>query len=341
MQETQNDANDVTPTSTAGDNYWGYMTLELLLRRIAAMRPIKAPGGPTREFKAMVKAFHDAGIKVYIDVVYNHTGEGGAWNSNDKTIYNLYLVPRPGQPNLLRLTSDLQFSWDNTGVGGNYNTYNPMAQNLIVNSLRILARHAGSGRVPFRPGSGAGQHMPARLLQLRQDGSEQRDSTASCANLSPRPAAGGDGRGSDCRTVGDRRQLLPGRQLPRRLVGMERHLPRQFAPGTEQAGSRLSSRASWPRASRARPICIGDNGRAPWNSVNFMVAHDGFTLKDLYSCNGKNNNQAWPFGPSDGGDHNNNSWDQGGDAADQRRAARNGLAFLMLIRRNADDDGRR
>jgi glycogen operon protein len=61
-----------------------------------------------------------------------------------------------------------------------------------------------------------------------------------------------------------------------------------------------------------------------------MVAHDGFTLKDLYSCNSPNNSQPWPFGPSDGGSTSNNSWDQGGAPADQRRAARTGLAFLML-----------
>jgi glycogen operon protein len=61
-----------------------------------------------------------------------------------------------------------------------------------------------------------------------------------------------------------------------------------------------------------------------------MVAHDGFTLADLYSCNGKNNNQPWPYGPSDGGSDDNDSWDQGGDAAAQRKAARNGFAFLAL-----------
>lgn len=61
-----------------------------------------------------------------------------------------------------------------------------------------------------------------------------------------------------------------------------------------------------------------------------MVAHDGFTLKDLYSCNTKSNLQAWPYGPSDGGDDNNNSWDQGAVAQDQRKAARNGMAFMML-----------
>jgi hypothetical protein len=73
-----------------------------------------------------------------------------------------------------------------------------------------------------------------------------------------------------------------------------------------------------------------DDGRKPWSSINFLVAHDGFTLKDLYGCNAKNNAQPWPLGPSDGGEDNNNSWDQGGVAADQRRAARNGFASLML-----------
>jgi isoamylase len=58
--------------------------------------------------------------------------------------------------------------------------------------------------------------------------------------------------------------------------------------------------------------------------------HDGFTLADLYSCNGPNNNQPWPYGPSDGGSATNYSWDQGGAAADQRAAARVGFAFMML-----------
>ena len=72
------------------------------------------------------------------------------------------------------------------------------------------------------------------------------------------------------------------------------------------------------------------SGRAPWNSTNFIDVHDGMTLKDVYSCNGSNNGQAWPWGPSDGGTSTNYSWDQGGNAFDQRRAARTGMAFEML-----------
>ena len=46
----------------------------------------------------------------------------------------------------------------------------------------------------------------------------------------------------------------------------------------------------------------GDDGRKPWHSINFMVAHDGFSLRDLYAYNSKVNNQPWPYGPSDGGE---------------------------------------
>ena len=73
-----------------------------------------------------------------------------------------------------------------------------------------------------------------------------------------------------------------------------------------------------------------DDGRKPWHSVNFIVAHDGFTLRDLYAYNGKQNGQPWPKGPSDGGTDDNLSWDQGGDKTLQRQAVRNGLAVMLL-----------
>ncbi|HLL22916.1 MAG TPA: alpha-amylase family glycosyl hydrolase, partial [Kofleriaceae bacterium] len=75
IQETPNDRNDVDPTSANGDNFWGYSTLAYFApdRRYACDR---SPGGPTRELRAMVRAFHERGIKVYVDVVYNHTSEG-------------------------------------------------------------------------------------------------------------------------------------------------------------------------------------------------------------------------------------------------------------------------
>jgi len=84
VQETQNDDN----TDTRPENYWGYATLNYFAPdRHSAFD--KSAGGPTKEFQAMVKAFHDAGMKVFIDVVYNHTEEGYAYDPRDPRTYNL------------------------------------------------------------------------------------------------------------------------------------------------------------------------------------------------------------------------------------------------------------
>jgi isoamylase len=105
----------------------------------------------------MVRAFHDAGIKVFVDVVYNHTGEGGAWGSDPST-YNVMSFRGLDNPTYYSLTADKQYSWDNTGVGGNYNTKNPVAQDLIVDSLAYW-RDARRRRLPLRPRVGARQHV--------------------------------------------------------------------------------------------------------------------------------------------------------------------------------------
>src|SRR5580704_8910298 len=191
VQETQNDANDVVPDSTAGVNYWGYSTLNYFApdRRYASDR---SAGGPTREFKAMVKAFHDAGIKVFIDVVYNHTGEGGAWNPTDTTVYNLYSFRGLDNPTYYSLTADMQSSWDNTGVGGNFNTYNPIAQNLIIDSLAYWRDTMGVDGFRF--------DLASVLGNTCQDGCFNFDKldpnnalNRIVRELGPRPAAGGAG----------------------------------------------------------------------------------------------------------------------------------------------------
>ena len=74
-----------------------------------------------------------------------------------------------------------------------------------------------------------------------------------------------------------------------------------------------------------------DNG-GPQKSINFIVAHDGFNLADLVSYQTKDNNQPYPFGPSDGGSDDNMSWDSGGDPALRRQRLRNLWAILMLSR---------
>jgi isoamylase len=327
VQETDNDAND-NMASTSGDNYWGYMTLNYFApdRRYSSD---KSAGGPTREFKEMVKAFHDNGIKVFTDVVYNHTGEGGAWNGSDSSTFNLLSWRGLDNPTYYSLTADRQFNWDNTGVGGNYNTFNLVAQDLIIHSLAYWKDTLGVDGFRFDLASVLGntcQHGCFNYDKMNSGTALNRI----MRDLEPRPAAGGAGTdfiaepwaiGGNSYQVGG----FPGTwaewngiyrdtlRKDQNKLGVENITPGQLA--TRFAGS---------------SDLYEDDGRKPYHSINFMVAHDGFTLKDLYSCNEKNNNQPWPYGPSDGGEDHNQSWDQGGIAADQRKAARNGFAFLML-----------
>jgi isoamylase len=328
VQETQNDTNDLDPNSDSGDNYWGYMTLNYFApdRRFAFD---KSAGGPTREFKEMVKAFHDQGIKVLIDVVYNHTGEGGAWSSTDKTTYNLLGMRGLDNPTYYSLTSDQQNSWDNTGVGGNYNTRNLVAQNLIVDSLAYWRNTLGVDGYRFDLASVLGNTCEHGCFNFdKMDAGNALNRIV--AELPPRPAAGGSGTDliAEPWAIGGNSYQVGG--FPSGWAewnGMYRDTVRQ---AQNKIGSAVVTPGQLATRFAGSSDLYGDDGRKPWHSVNFITAHDGFTLKDLYGCNGKNNNQAWPFGPSDGGDDNNNSWDQGGIAADQRKAARNGMALMLV-----------
>lgn len=328
VQETQNDTNDSDPNSNSGDNYWGYMTLNYFApdRRYAYD---KTPGGPTREFKEMVKAFHDNGIKVLVDVVYNHTGEGGAWSSADKTTYNITSWRGLDNPTYYSLTADMQNSWDNTGVGGNYNTRNPVAQNLIVDSLAYWRDKLGVDGYRFDLASVLGNSCQHGCFNF--DKMDAGNALNRIVNeLPPRPAAGGGGVDliSEPWAIGGNSYQVGG--FPSGWAewnGGYRDVVRQ---AQNKLGSAPVTTGQLATRFAGSSDLYGDDGRKPWHSINFITAHDGFTLKDLYSCNGKNNNQAWPWGPSDGGEDNNNSWDQGGIAADQRKAARNGMALLML-----------
>jgi len=328
VQETQNDTNDADPNSDSGDNYWGYMTLNYFApdRRYAYD---KSAGGPTREFKSMVKAFHDQGIKVLIDVVYNHTGEGGPWSSSDKTTYNLYGMRGLDNPTYYSLTSDYQNSWDNTGTGGNYNTRNPIAQNLIVDSLAYWRDTLGVDGYRFDLASVLGntcQHGCYNFDKTDTGNALNRILT----ELPPRSVNGGSGVDliAEPWAIGGNSYQVGGFPVGwAEWNGMYRDAVRQ---AQNKLGSVTVTTGTLATRFSGSSDLYGDDGRAPWNSVNFLVAHDGFTLKDLYSCNGKNNSQAWPYGPSDGGEDNNNSWDQGGVATAQRQAARNGFALMML-----------
>ncbi|WP_208543204.1 glycogen debranching protein [Marilutibacter alkalisoli] len=329
LQETQNDQNDIDPNSADGDNYWGYMTLNWFApdRRYSSD---KSPGGPTREFKAMVKAFHDAGIKVYVDVVYNHTGEGGPWSGSDgHTVYNLLSWRGLDNPTYYSLTSDYQYPWDNTGVGGNYNTRNAVAQDLIVDSLAYWRDELGVDGFRFDLASVLGNTCEHGCFNF--DKMDSGNALNRIANeLSPRPDNGGSGIDliAEPWAVGGNSYQVGG--FPWKWAEWNGIYRDQIRKKQNMLGMETITTGTLATRFAGSSDLYGDDGRKPWHSVNFLVAHDGFTLNDLYVYNQKQNNQPWPYGPSDGGEDHNHSWDQGGVAAEQRKAARTGLALLML-----------
>ncbi len=329
VQETQNDTNDVDPNSTTGDNYWGYMTLNYFApdRRYAAD---KTPGGPTKEWQAMVKAFHDAGIKVYIDVVYNHSGEGGAWGGTDgKTVYNLMSWRGLDNPTYYSLTNDFQYSWDNTGVGGNYNTRNGIAQNLIIDSLAYWRDQLGVDGFRFDLASVLGNTCQHGCFNFDKMDS-QNALNRIVQELPPRPAAGGAGLDliAEPWAIGGNSYQVGG--FPSGWAEWNGIYRDQIRTKQNQLGVTAITPGQLATRVAGSSDLYADDGRKPWHSVNFVVAHDGFTLKDLYSYNSKQNNQPWPYGPSDGGEDSNHSWDQAGIALDQRKAARTGMALMAL-----------
>jgi len=328
VQETQNDANGLDPSSPDGDNYWGYSTLNYFApdRRYSSD---KSPGGPTREFETMVKAFHDQGIKVFIDVVYNHTGEGYAYGTDPRT-YNLMSWRGLDNQTYYVLTNDEQFSYDNTGVGGDYNTDNPVAQDLIVDSLAWWRDQLGVDGFRFDLGAVLGNTCQRGCFNFDKT-SPQTALNRIARDLSPRPATGGAGVdliGEPWAASGDGAYELG--NFPSGWSEWNGKFRDDVRTSQNKLGVTPVTTATLATRFTGSADLYQSNGRRPWNSINFLVAHDGFTLADLYRFNAKNNNQPFPAGPSDGGSDDNISWDQGGNASDQRKAARNGLALLML-----------
>jgi isoamylase len=348
VQETQNDANDVTPGSDVGQNYWGYSTENYFApdRRYAYN---KSPGGPTAEFQQMVNAFHNAGIKVYIDAVYNHTNEGGTWSGSDPTVATVYSWRGLDNATYYELTADNQYFYDNTGTGGNYNTYNVVAQNLVIDSMAYWIGTLGVDGFRFDLGVVLGN---ACLNGAAVPGApncpqggfyfDVNDPNVAInrilSEFSVRPAGGGNGIDLYAEPWG----LGSGTyQLGAFPVGYS-EWNGIYRDSLRQAQNELGV-MTYPSSVSGSSTFVEQDAtdwtgssnlfqwnRQPWNSTNFMDLHDGLTLNDVYSCNTANNSQAWPWGPSDGGTSTNYSWDQGGAAADQRRAARTGLAFEML-----------
>jgi isoamylase len=290
-------------------NYWGYDTLGFF-----ALHPAYQSQPSIDEFKAMVDRFHAAGLEVILDVVYNHTPEGNelgptlSFRGIDNASY-------------YRLVADAPRHYINdTGTGNTLNLSHPRVLQMVTDSLRywVTEMHVDGFRFDL-----------ATILAREPHGFDEgggfldscrQDPVLSSVKLIAEPWDCGPG----------------GYQVGR------------FPPGWAEWNDRFRDtvRSFWKGDEGAAPAlaqCLtasGDlfnhRGRRPWASVNFVTAHDGFTLADLVSYNDKHNEANGEDG-RDGHD-DNRSWNGGTEGptddpavqALRQRQQRNLLATLLL-----------
>jgi glycogen operon protein len=308
---------DRAPSEPPHGTYWGYMTYGYFApdRRYAYDQ---SPGGPTREFKQMVKAFHDEGIAVVLDVVYNHSGEGGIWDGDPASAEVLFLRGLDNAEYYALTGEGNRFYWESTGCGNNLDCGKACVQRLILDSLEYWTREMGIDGFRFDLATVLGREA-SNGYQFR-GGADLLSSIEALAEeeqfitIAEAWDTGGGGY-----QVGN---------FPRGWAewnGIFRDAARRFLRGDE---GKLRDFMGVLNGDYAH---FADQG-GPHKSVNFITAHDGFTLLDLVSYNCKNNDQHWPFGPSDGGTDQNDSWDSCGDRALRRQRMRNFLVVLIFAR---------
>jgi len=313
---------NASETGRAGaTNAWGYMTLSFFApnRRYAAD---KSWGGPTREFKEMVRAFHDAGMEVYLDVVYNHTAEGGNWNGDVNTT-GFTSLGGFATAEYYQMTRDKILVDGATGTSNQINYSSPMARRLVLDSLHYWSHDMGVDGFRFDL---------ATVLGRSPRDAEPDDWGAQKRFFNEHPLLTG------IASLAEKENLeviaeawdLWGYEVgnfPRgwgEWNGRYRDAVRRFTKGDGNTTDFLDM-------VNGDYHHFEDNG-GPQKSINFIVAHDGFNLADLVSYQTKDNNQPYPFGPSDGGSDDNMSWDSGGDPGLRRQRLRNLWVILMLSR---------
>jgi isoamylase len=294
-------------------NYWGYNSICYLAphNEYSAAGQL---GQQVQEFKAMVKGLHEAGIEVILDVVYNHTAEGNhlgpmlSFRGIDNEAY-------------YRLVAENQrFYYDTTGTGNSLNMRNPHVLQLIMDSLRywITEMHVDGFRFDLAATLARQFHEVDRLSAFFD--LIQQDPVVSRVKLIAEPWDIGEGGYQ----VGNFPPLWS------EWNGKYRDTVRDFWRGEPATLGEFANRFT------GSPDLYEATGRRPFASINFVTAHDGFTLNDLVSYNEKHN-QANGEDNNDGESHNR-SWNCGveGPTEDlavvalRERQKRNFLATLLL-----------
>ncbi|MCK2245048.1 MULTISPECIES: glycogen debranching protein GlgX [unclassified Crossiella] len=294
-------------------NYWGYNTLSFFAPH-DGYAAVTAQGNQVQEFKAMVRALHTAGIEVILDVVYNHTAEGNhlgptlSWRGIDNAAYYRLVEDDP------------RHYMDYTGTGNSLNARNPHTLQLIMDSLRYWVTEMRVDGFRFDLASTlAREFYDVDKLSAFFD-IVQQDPIISQVKLIAEPWDVGPGGYQ----VGNFPPLWT------EWNGKYRDTVRDFWRGEPATLGEFASRIT------GSSDLYQDDGRRPYASINFVTAHDGFTLNDLVSYNEKHNQDNGEDG-RDGHD-DNRSWNCGAEGptedpeinALRARQRRNFIATLFL-----------
>ncbi|MDQ3538782.1 MAG: glycogen debranching protein GlgX [Actinomycetota bacterium] len=294
-------------------NYWGYNTIGFLAPHAEYAARGRA-GQQIYEFKSMVADLHAAGLEVILDVVYNHTAEGDhqgptlSFRGIDNV--NYYRT----------VDGNARYYTDYTGTGNSLNVRHPHVLQLIMDSLRYWVTEMRVDGFRFDLASTLARelHDVDRLSAFFD--LIQQDPVVSQVKLIAEPWDVGQGGYQ----VGNFPTLWM--EWNGKYRDTVRDWWRGAVPGLGEVASRLSGSSD----------LYAHNGRRPYASINFVTAHDGFTLRDLVSYNDKHND-ANLDGNSSGEDHNR-SWNCGveGETTEEAvlalraRQQRNFLATLFL-----------
>lgn len=315
-------ATNVSESGREGQtNQWGYMTLSYFAPE-ARFALDRSPGGPTREFKEMIRAFHDADLEVYLDVVYNHSAEGGNWNADVGTVGFTSLGGFAASDYYV-MNSDLMLIDGATGSTNQLNYSSEASRRLVLDSLVYWAEKMGIDGFRFDLATVLGRKPAAAHPD---DWAEQRRFFPDHPLLVEIAAWAQAERVQVIAEAWDLWGYEVG-NFPRgwgEWNGRYRDTMRRFSKGDGNA-------LDFVDMFNGDYHHFSESGGAQ-KTINFMDAHDGFTMTDLVSYNDKDNGQPFPFGPSDGGSDNNVSWDSGGDQALRRQRVRNLWTLLFFSR---------
>ncbi len=294
-------------------NYWGYNSIGFFAPE-AKYSGSGQRGEQVKEFKGMVRNLHAAGIEVILDVVYNHTGEGNQMGPT------LSFRGVDNQAYYRLSPEDPRFYMDFTGTGNTFNLLHPRTLQLVMDSLRYWVNdmHVDGFRFDLastlaRDSSGVNKlHAFFEIIH--------QDPVLSQVKLIAEPWDVGEGGYQ----VGNFPVLWA------EWNGKYRDAIRSFWKGDEGRIGEMAYRLT------GSPDLYQHNGRRPYASINFITAHDGFTLNDLVSYNDKHN-EANGENNNDG-DNTNHSWNHGAEGVTEdpeinalrARQRRNLLTTLVL-----------